>query len=189
MIEDGGDGRSELPGENAQAPGGTPTYPYSPQGAYGPPPGYGSPPYPPPAPGAVPPPAGQLPYGSPPYGQQPYGQQQPYSQTGYPQQWYGQPGTGQSGYGYGFTPRTNGLAIASLCCAIGGVVLFGVPSILGAIFGFVSRSQIRKSNGAEKGGGLALAGIIIGFVILLFFIFGLAVILAYPDCSTIRGRC
>jgi hypothetical protein len=60
--------------------------------------------------------------------------------------------------------RTNGLAVASLVCSIVGFILFFVPCILGIIFGFVARSQIRQSNGTQGGDGLALAGIIIGFV-------------------------
>jgi hypothetical protein len=50
---------------------------------------------------------------------------------------------------------------------------------LGVIFGFVARGQIKRSGGAEQGGGLALAGIIVGFVciaigavLLLLFLLG-----------------
>jgi hypothetical protein len=67
-----------------------------------------------------------------------------------------------AGPGIGYPVSTNGLAIASLVLSI--VTLFGIGSLLGIIFGFVSRSQIRRSNGTRKGAGLALAGIIIGFV-------------------------
>jgi hypothetical protein len=38
------------------------------------------------------------------------------------------------------------------------------------IFGFVSKSQIRRGGGYQSGDGLALAGIIVGFgVIALWF--------------------
>jgi hypothetical protein len=69
-------------------------------------------------------------------------------------------------------PQTNGLAIASLVCSCVGIIpiFFGVPCILGIIFGFVSRSQIRRSQGTRGGGGLALAGIIVGFSLLGIFI-------------------
>ena len=53
------------------------------------------------------------------------------------------------------TDRTNGLAIAALVSSF-------FVSILGIILGFVALNQI-KSTG-EQGRGLALAGIIIGFV-------------------------
>ena len=36
--------------------------------------------------------------------------------------------------------------------------------ILAVIFGFVARSQIKRSNGTQRGSGMALAGIILGFV-------------------------
>lgn len=50
---------------------------------------------------------------------------------------------------------TNTLAIASFVCA------FLIP-IIGAVLGFVARSQISKTR--ENGDGLALAGIIIGII-------------------------
>jgi hypothetical protein len=72
--------------------------------------------------------------------------------------------------------KTNGLAIASLVCSCAGILFFGVPGILGIIFGFVSRSQIRRSNGSQGGEGLALAGIIVGFawIAILIVIFVVA---------------
>ncbi len=89
----------------------------------------------------------------------------------YPPSGYGQP------LPYG-TPavrkRNNRLAIASLVCSCAGILFLGVPGILGIIFGFVARSQIRKSNGTQGGDGLALAGIIVGFawiaILILIFI-------------------
>ena len=38
-----------------------------------------------------------------------------------------------------------------------------VPGILGIIFGFIARGQIKRSNGQQKGDGMAIAGIIVGF--------------------------
>ncbi len=70
-------------------------------------------------------------------------------------------------------PTTNGLAIASLVLSI--VSLLGLGSILAIIFGFVARGQIARSGGRQKGGGLALAGIIIGFVTLFFALVAIAI--------------
>ena len=84
----------------------------------------------------------------------------PYGAAGaYPPYAYGQ----QMPYGAPATKRTNGLAIASLVCSCAGILFLGVPGIVGIIFGFVARSQIRRSNGTQGGEGLALAGIIVGF--------------------------
>jgi|LSQX01.3.fsa_nt_gb RsiW-degrading membrane proteinase PrsW (M82 family) len=68
--------------------------------------------------------------------------------------------------------KTNGLAIASMvlgivsvplicCCYVG--ILTG---ILAVIFGFIARKNIRESQGTQEGMGMALAGIIIGFVVV-----------------------
>ena len=65
--------------------------------------------------------------------------------------------------------RTDGLAIASLICGIVGLVcfFFCLGVILGpaaAIMGFISRQRIASSGGTLGGGGLALAGLILGIV-------------------------
>src|SRR5205807_995035 len=73
----------------------------------------------------------------------------------------------------GYTPgamayagtRNDGLAIASLICGIVGLVCFCLGVILGpaaAIMGFISRQRIAVSGGMLGGGGLALAGLILG---------------------------
>jgi hypothetical protein len=65
-------------------------------------------------------------------------------------------------YGQGAQKKTNGLAIAALICGCAGFALF-IPGILGIIFGFIARGQIKRSNGQQKGDGMAIAGIIVGF--------------------------
>jgi len=58
--------------------------------------------------------------------------------------------------------QTSGLAVASL---IFGLLFFIFPaSLLAVIFGHISNSQIRKSAGRLKGAGMALAGMILGYV-------------------------
>jgi predicted acyltransferase len=39
-----------------------------------------------------------------------------------------------------------------------------VPSILAVVFGYVSKAQIDQSGGAQTGRGLAVAGIVLGWV-------------------------
>src|SRR5690349_5519283 len=113
---------------------------------------------PPPPPSAYPPPQqqqqgyGQSPYAPPGYEQ--YGQQQPYPAAPYdpnnpygaypqPQAGYGQP---YPGYGQAYPPPrgTNTMAILAL--------VFGIlVAPLGLVFGFVARSQIKKTG--EDGDG------------------------------------
>jgi Domain of unknown function (DUF4190) len=55
------------------------------------------------------------------------------------------------------------MAVASLVLGIvGGFFCF--LWLLAIIFGFVARTQIDRSNGAQKGRGMATAGIVLGFV-------------------------
>lgn len=144
----------------------------------------------------TPPPAGQSPnpaYGQQPYGQQgydanaPYGQgaydpnansygqqgygQQPYPGSSYDQGQYGayqQPGYPQQpqGYppGYPQQPVSRGTNTMAILALVFGILI----APLGLVFGFVARSQIKKTG--EDGDGLALAGIIIGGIFTLLFI-------------------
>jgi hypothetical protein len=57
---------------------------------------------------------------------------------------------------------TNGLAIASMVLGI--VWVYWVGSILALIFGYVARGQIRSANGSQGGNGMAIAGIVLGWV-------------------------
>lgn len=65
-------------------------------------------------------------------------------------------------YPYPVAQPTNGLAIASLVCSIAGVATC-VSAPVGAVLGHVARRQIRERGGA--GDGLALAGIIVGWIL------------------------
>jgi hypothetical protein len=67
-------------------------------------------------------------------------------------------------------PRTDGLAIGALIAGILSLVCFW-PLCLGiilgpaaAIMGFISRQRIAASGGTVSGGGLALAGLVIGII-------------------------
>jgi len=62
-------------------------------------------------------------------------------------------------------PRTDGKAIGSLVCGILSItclwILTGIPAI---ILGHMSRHAIRNSMGRLKGEGMALAGLVLGYV-------------------------
>jgi hypothetical protein len=122
---------------------------------------------PPAAPAYQPYPAAQPTYQ--PYPAQPY-PAQPYPATpGY--QPY--PAGSEHGYGVPYGPyrqgaATDGLAIASLavsCASVLGLCAYGIGGLLGivgAILGHVARGRIRRSG--SGGEGLALAGVIVGWI-------------------------
>jgi hypothetical protein len=71
--------------------------------------------------------------------------------------------------------RTNALAIVSLVTSILGF------SLIGIITGHIGLSQIKKTG--EAGSGLAIAGLVIGYIsivffLIWFFVFGLALLVA-----------
>ena len=57
---------------------------------------------------------------------------------------------------------TNGFAVASLVLGI--IWLLWIGSILALVFGYVGKSQIDRSQGRQSGRGLAIAGIVLGWV-------------------------
>jgi hypothetical protein len=65
-------------------------------------------------------------------------------------------------------PRTNGLAIASMVLGI--VWIYWIGSILAVIFGHIAISQINKSAGTQTGKGMAIAGVVLGYVGLGFLL-------------------
>ena len=81
-----------------------------------------------------------------------------------------------------YPPRTSGMAIASmvlgitavvsppfscLCCCVPGVVL----AVLAVVFGHTARGQIHSAQGMLTGGGLAMAGLVCGYLAVAIHVF------------------
>lgn len=90
------------------------------------------------------------------------------------------------GYGPYPVPRpTNGMAIASLVCSLAGIATC-ISAPVGAILGHIARRQIRERG--EGGDGLALAGIIVGWILtglmVLLIVFYVVVIIIAVNSSS-----
>ena len=59
-------------------------------------------------------------------------------------------------------PQTSGMAIGSLVC--GFLSLFWPAAVAAIVLGHISRSQIKKSGGRLSGSGMALTGLIFGYL-------------------------
>src|SRR4051794_2567086 len=105
---------------------------------------------------------------------QPYGQPQPYAPQPYGQQPYAQPYGQPYGPPYAQPQRTNGLAIASMVLGI--LWLYWIGSVLALVFGYIAKNQIRQRG--ESGGGMATAGIVLGWVGVGFFVIAIIARLA-----------
>jgi hypothetical protein len=148
----------------------TPAYPASPA-AYG----YPTDPYTVPA----------DPYPTTPYPPAPAPAGYPYGQTSAPP--YGQP----SGPPYGqvmqpavafvVAPPASGAATASMILGIVGLVfgcfLCGIPSVLAIIFGHIGLNQTK--NDVKSGRGQAIAGLVMGYVLIVPTIIGTIFFLGY----------
>jgi hypothetical protein len=80
---------------------------------------------------------------------------------------------------YQSSAKNNGLAIASMVLGI--LWIWWIGSILAVIFGHIARRQIRNSQGRETGGGMAMTGLVLGWIgvgvlvaVLVLFIVGAA---------------
>jgi hypothetical protein len=58
--------------------------------------------------------------------------------------------------------KTNGFSIASLVLGI--LWIYWIGSILALVFGYVAKSQIDRSGGQQGGRGMAIAGIVLGWI-------------------------
>jgi uncharacterized protein DUF4190 len=143
------------------------------------PPGYQQPPFPPPD------------YPQPGYPQPDY-QQSAFPPPGYPQPGYQQPGYPPppagypppypGGYPYGYDPYaparptgTNGKAIGALVTSLAGLMLCGVPSIVGLILGVIAMRETKRTG--QEGYGLALAGVIVGALAVVGWLLYVVVII------------
>ena len=73
---------------------------------------------------------------------------------------------------------TNALAISSLVCGIIGWIIPILFALLAIIFGHVARSQIKRSG--QGGAGLALAGLILGYIQFVIMSIGILAAIALP---------
>jgi hypothetical protein len=75
-------------------------------------------------------------------------------------------------------PKTNSMAIASLLCGVGQVMFWPLITLPAIVLGHVARRQIRQTG--EEGSGLALAGLILGYIgagVVLLGVLALVVVL------------
>ncbi len=64
--------------------------------------------------------------------------------------------------------RVNGFAIASMVLGIFGV--FGITALLAVVFGHLALAQIKSAKGWQRGTGMALAGVILGWAFVAIFV-------------------
>jgi hypothetical protein len=99
--------------------------------------------------------------------QQSQSSQQPYPPTyEQPPAYAYPPPSAYPGYAGPMPPKTSGMAIASLVLSLVGFfwILPVIGPVLGVIFGHMALGEIKRSGGMIEGQGLAIAGLVIGYV-------------------------
>lgn len=82
---------------------------------------------------------------------------------------------------------TNGFAIAAMVLGI--LWVYWIGSIVALVFGYIARRQIRDSMGRQGGDGMAVAGIVLGWIgvaILAIVILVAIVAASDSDASILR---
>lgn len=86
---------------------------------------------------------------------------------------------------------TSGLAVASLVLGI--VWAFWIGSILAVIFGHIALGQIKRSQGSMTGRGMAIAGVVLGWVgvglLVLTIALGVVGYITSPNHDYAAGKC
>jgi uncharacterized membrane protein len=84
------------------------------------------------------------------------------------------PGGGMALFAEPVPARTNPLAVAALACGVAEFFTGGLTAIPAIVLGHMARSQIRRTG--ENGSGLALTGLILGWLAIIMFVLVVAVI-------------
>jgi hypothetical protein len=75
---------------------------------------------------------------------------------------------------------TSPLAITSLVSGVLGWTLLPLlGSLVAGVTGHMARSEIRRAGGSLGGDGLAIAGLVLGWLALAFAVLGIAMLLAF----------
>ncbi|PFG34365.1 DUF4190 domain-containing protein [Sanguibacter antarcticus] len=88
------------------------------------------------------------------------------------------PSNGPGGYPYGAPTATNPMALGSLIASIAGWTVVPVVGwIVGVILGHIARRQLRENT--AQGAGLALAGLITGYVGLALLVLAFVLLFVF----------
>lgn len=74
-------------------------------------------------------------------------------------------------------PPTSGLAVGSLVCGIAELFTLGFAAVPAVILGHLARAQIRQTG--ERGDGMAVAGLVLGYLAIVSWVFVLLVIASH----------
>lgn len=76
--------------------------------------------------------------------------------------------------------RTSSMAIISLISGIAAWLgIFGLGGLLAVIFGYMAKSEIRKTRGILTGEGLATAGLVLGYANIAVTVIGACLFLLF----------
>lgn len=99
---------------------------------------------------------------------------------------------GYQPYGAGVPPQptNSGMAIAGMVLSLVGLIpcfwVFQIPAVLGTIFGFIGMKQTK--GGARKGRGMAIAGVVVGIILIVVAVAFWVWVASHDNCEYIDNE-
>ena len=82
-------------------------------------------------------------------------------------------------------PAVDSMAVAALACGIGGFFTMGLTAIPAIVLGHMARRRVRQTG--QRGDGIAMAGLILGWVGLIAAIIAVLIIVASASRHSIHS--
>jgi hypothetical protein len=122
---------------------------------------------------------------SPPALSQPYDYPPATNMPAVPPQWAAQ---GQPAYVLTSPPNSTAAVVSLIFGILSWVMLPAIGPIVAVVAGQIARNEIRTSNGQVGGGGMATAGLILGYLQLALLVLGICALIAIFILAAIGSR-
>ena len=95
---------------------------------------------------------------------------------------------GSAPYGVGGPPNSTTATVSLVFGILSWIFLPVIGPIVAVVAGHMARGEIRRSNGQVGGGGMAMAGLVLGYLQIALLVLGLCAIIVIAILATIGSR-
>jgi len=95
---------------------------------------------------------------------------------------------GAAPYGAPSAPNSTAAVVSLIFGILSWVVLPVIGPIVAVVAGHMARAEIRSSNGQVGGGGMAIAGLVLGYLQIALFALAICAIVAIAILATLGSR-
>ena len=95
---------------------------------------------------------------------------------------------GSAPYGVTGPPNSTAAMVSLVFGILSWIFLPAIGPIVAVVAGHMARGEIRRSNGQVGGGGMAMAGLVLGYLQIALLVLGLCAIIVIAILATIGSR-